>query len=97
MHNVDSMAFILGCNISHLLMQYLGLPLRAQYTSISIWYDALEKIEQKLASWKQIYLSKVVESHELKIHSPTCQPISASIQGTLPYEETLVGFPMGDE
>ncbi|XP_042969900.1 uncharacterized protein LOC122302626 [Carya illinoinensis] len=70
-HNVDSMTTILGCKISHLPMKYLGLPLGAHYKSISIWNDVLEKMERKLASWKQMYLSKGGRVTLIKVPSPT--------------------------
>ena len=32
--------------------------MRASHKSLSIWNPILEKIEQKLAGWKKLYLSK---------------------------------------
>lgn len=55
---MDSMASILGCQISQLPINYLGLPLDALFKSISIRDNVLEKMERKLASWKMMYLSK---------------------------------------
>lgn len=37
--NVESVANILECKISQLLMKFLGLPLGAPFTSKSIWDD----------------------------------------------------------
>jgi hypothetical protein len=57
-HILDSLAAILGCKIVQLLMSYLGLPLRANFKSKSIWDLILEKMERKLFGWQRIYLSK---------------------------------------
>ena len=56
--NIDVLAVILGCNITHLPMNYLGLPLGAKFKSKQIWDKILEKMEQKLAGWQRMYLSK---------------------------------------
>ena len=57
---MHALAEILGCRVGTLLMTYLGMPLGASYNSPSIWNPILEKIEQKLAMWKKLYLSKGV-------------------------------------
>ena len=57
-NNVHALAEILGCRIGSLLMTYLGMPLGASHKSHSIWNPILEKINQKLAGWKKLYLSK---------------------------------------
>ena len=46
------------CRVGTLPMSYLGMPLGASHNSPSIWNPILEKIEQKLAGWKRLYLSK---------------------------------------
>jgi hypothetical protein len=56
--NIDVLAGILGCNITHLPMSYLGLPLGAKFKSKQIWDPILEKMERKLAGWQRMYLSK---------------------------------------
>jgi hypothetical protein len=56
--NIDVLAVILGCNITHLPMSYLGLPLGAKFKSKQIWDQILEKMERKLAGWQRMYLSK---------------------------------------
>jgi len=56
--DVHVLAEILGCRIGTLPMSYLGMPLGALHNSPSIWNPILEKIEQKLAGWKKLYLSK---------------------------------------
>jgi hypothetical protein len=58
--DVESFAHILGCRIGSLPMTYLSMPLGASFKSISIWNGGIEKVEQRLASWKKLYLSKVV-------------------------------------
>lgn len=49
---------ILECKIFQLSMKYMDLPLGAPFKSKYIWNAILEKIEQKLFSWKKMYLSK---------------------------------------
>ena len=56
--NVGDLAGILGCKTNSIMLKYLGLPLGACYKAKSIWYDIVEKIERKLASWKRMYLFK---------------------------------------
>jgi hypothetical protein len=48
--NVDRLARILGCGVSSLLLQYLGLPLGASFKAKHIWDSVIEKIEHRLAS-----------------------------------------------
>jgi hypothetical protein len=38
-------------------MTYLGMPLGASFKSIFIWNEVIEKVERRLASWKELYLS----------------------------------------
>ena len=38
-------------------MNNLGMPLGAQFKATSIWNPILEKMEKKLLSLKQLYLS----------------------------------------
>ena len=57
---MHALAEILGCRVGTLPITYLGMPLGASYNSPSIWNPILEKIEQKLAMWKKLYLSKGV-------------------------------------
>ncbi|XP_050280616.1 uncharacterized protein LOC126721610 [Quercus robur] len=56
--NLDALAHILCCKVGCLPMSYLGMPLGAHYKNSSIWNPIIERIEKKLASWKQLYLSK---------------------------------------
>ena len=44
--------------VGNLLMIYLGMPLGTLYKTTSIWNPILERMEKKLSSWKQLYLSK---------------------------------------
>ena len=39
-------------------MTYLGLPLGTKFKDMVIWNSILEGMEQRLMSWKQLYLSK---------------------------------------
>jgi len=54
----EGLAQLLGCRVTSLPMTYLGLPLGASYKAVSIWNDAIEKMEGRLAGWKRMYLSK---------------------------------------
>uniref|UniRef100_A0A2N9GI04 Bulb-type lectin domain-containing protein n=1 Tax=Fagus sylvatica TaxID=28930 RepID=A0A2N9GI04_FAGSY len=56
--HIGDLVEILGCKVSALPMTYLGLPLGARFNSVSIWDLILEKMERRLAGWKQLYLSK---------------------------------------
>jgi hypothetical protein len=56
--NVEDLADILGCGVSSLPLQYLGMPLGASFKAKPIWNGVVEKIERRLASWKRMYLSK---------------------------------------
>ena len=49
--DIDVLANIMGCNITHLPMSYLGLPLGVKFKSKQIWDLILEKMERKLAGW----------------------------------------------
>jgi len=53
---VEILAGILGCGVATLPIKYLGLPLGASYKSIHKWDSVINKIEQRLASWKRLYL-----------------------------------------
>jgi hypothetical protein len=56
--NLDSLADIVGCRIAKLPMNYLGLPLGANFKSKSIWDPILERMERRLARWQRLYLSR---------------------------------------
>jgi hypothetical protein len=55
---VGRLAEILGCGVSTLQVNYLGLLLGASYKAKHIWDGFIDKIEHWLASWKKLYLSK---------------------------------------
>ena len=55
--NIPQLASMLDCKISALPMEYLGLPLGAQFKSKGIWDPILEKMGCKLVGWKKLYLS----------------------------------------
>ena len=58
-HNLDLLLNVLGCKQGTLPMKYLGLPLGAKFKlCLIIWNPILEKIGQRLARWKRLYLSK---------------------------------------
>ena len=56
--NLVLLLIVLGCKQGTLPMKYLGLPLGAKFKDKAIWNPILEKIEQRLAGWKHLYLSK---------------------------------------
>ncbi len=56
--NVEDLAGVLGCKVAELPMTYLGLPLGSSFKNPSIWNGIIEKMEQHLAGWKRMYLSK---------------------------------------
>jgi hypothetical protein len=56
--DVRRLADILGCEVASLPVKYLGLPLGGSYKSTSFWDGVIEKVENQLASWKRLYLSK---------------------------------------
>jgi hypothetical protein len=55
---VGRLVDILGCEVASLPVKYLGLHLGASYKSTRIWDGVIEKVENRLASWKRLYLSK---------------------------------------
>ena len=57
-HNFDLLLNVLGCKQGTLPMKYLGLPLGAKFKDKIIWNPIMEKIEQRLARWKRLYLFK---------------------------------------
>ena len=56
--DMEGLSRILGCGVGSMPFTYLGLPLGAHYKDTTIWNIVIEKIEVKLARWKQMYLSK---------------------------------------
>lgn len=59
--NLDSLANVLGCNISYLPMKYLGQPLEASFTTVYLGWS-IEKIEHRLAVGRGCICWKVVGS-----------------------------------
>lgn len=55
---IGEIASVLGCDIAHLLIMYLGLPLGAKASSKELWNLVVEKVGRRLVSWKGHYLSK---------------------------------------
>jgi hypothetical protein len=55
--DAEGLSRIFGCGVESLPLMYLGLPLGAPYRDPSIWNKVIEKMESKLARWKQMYLS----------------------------------------
>jgi hypothetical protein len=43
-------AALIGCNISHFLIKYLGLPLHVRTLRVSDWDEVVVKVQNKLAN-----------------------------------------------
>lgn len=56
--DIDSLTWILGCEIGCLPASYLGLPLGANYKSKVIWGLVINKISLRIDLWKAPLLSK---------------------------------------
>jgi hypothetical protein len=56
--DVEELASILGGGVALLPLKYLGLPLGAKYKDSHMWNNIIEKMEDRLAGWKRLYLSK---------------------------------------
>jgi hypothetical protein len=50
----------MNCSISSLPLKYMGLPLGASFNSKAIWDGVVEKMERRLASWKEAWLEAAV-------------------------------------
>ena len=61
-HNFELLVAVLGCKQGSLPMKYLGLPLGAKFKDKTIWNPILEKLERKLAGWKNYIYLREVES-----------------------------------
>ena len=58
--NLNGLACTHCCKVDTLPMRYLGMPLGAHYKDSSIWNPIIEKMENQLSGWKQLYLLKGV-------------------------------------
>ena len=56
--NFEMLVNALGCKQGSLPMKYLGLPLGAKWKDRAVWNPIIEKVENRLAGWKRLYLSK---------------------------------------
>ena len=56
--NIQYLANILQCKVGSLPMIYLDMLLETLYRIASIWNPILERMENKLSSWKRFYLLK---------------------------------------
>ena len=54
---ISRLASILGCAVGSFPATYIGLPLCMGNSPKSIWDKVLERIENKLSTWKENYLS----------------------------------------
>ena len=58
--NLSVLGDIMHCRIASLPMTYLGMLLGSSFKLKDIWNSILEKMERRLAGWKNLYLSKGV-------------------------------------
>ena len=70
--NLHELVEILGCSESALPLKYLGLPLGASFKDKTVWNPILEKMEQRLAGWKRLYLSRGARLLLLRALSLAC-------------------------
>jgi hypothetical protein len=56
--DVGQLAGSLGCGTANLPLKYMGLSLGASFKLKAMWRDSEELMAQRLAPWKQSYLSK---------------------------------------
>ena len=54
--NLGEIVALLGCRLSSLPMKYLDLPLSDKFKERTVWNSILERLERRLAGWKQLYL-----------------------------------------
>lgn len=54
--NLGEIVALLGCRQSSLPMKYLDLPLGGKFKERTVWNSILERLERRLAGWKQLYL-----------------------------------------
>jgi hypothetical protein len=74
--NVVELAGLLGCETSSLPLKYLGFPLEAHFNTKSSWDGIVEKMEHRLASWKECICPKGEGLPSLKALFPTYLRIS---------------------
>lgn len=55
---LEEIANVLGCEVTHLPISYLGFSLGANSNSKEIWNSVLERMGNNLAHWKGNYLSQ---------------------------------------
>ena len=54
--NLGEIVVLLGCRQASLPMKYLDLPLGDKFKERTVWNSILERLERRLAGWKQLYL-----------------------------------------
>lgn len=86
--------------MASLPIKYLGLPLGAKCKDSNMRTRIIEKMENRLAGWKRLYLSK---GGRLTLIKSTISYLPTYFFVSLPYssgscssfEKTLEGFPLG--
>lgn len=58
MSDLNNLAWILGCKIGFLPSSYLGISLSVRFKSKKVWNLVIEKIDERLDSWKETLLPK---------------------------------------
>ena len=59
---IEMLVDVLDCKQGLLPMKYLGLPLGDKFKEKTLLNPILDEVQGRLVGWKQIYLSKEVES-----------------------------------
>jgi hypothetical protein len=83
--DVEELVGVLVCKVAELPMTHLGLPLGSSFKGKSIWNGIIEKMEQRLAGWKRMYLSK----------EGRVTLIKSTLSNLPPYYLFLFPIPMG--
>lgn len=52
------LAEALECDVALLPISYLGLPLGAKFSLVSIWNPVIKRMSKKLSTWKGKHLSE---------------------------------------
>ncbi|XP_026410996.1 uncharacterized protein LOC113306253 [Papaver somniferum] len=55
---ISSLALELGCKVEKLPIKYLGLPIGVTSRCASVWDEVIQRMEDKLATWKKKFLNK---------------------------------------
>lgn len=57
-NNMAGLTGLFDCQVVNLPVKYLGLPLRERFKAKAMWEPVVERIQKRLSSWKEKFLSK---------------------------------------